>query len=112
MHGFQLTFFTQLGRTHGLWSIAEWILREAKKLNIKGATVSLAQGGYGRDGEYHTSRFFKLAGRPIEITMAVSPENAEQLFAVINEAGLKIFYMKIPVEYGVTGQNQPERTIL
>lgn len=72
---------------HGLWSIAERILREAKKLNIKGAAMNLPQCGCRRDGEYRTPRFFKLAGRPIGITMVVSSENMEQLFAVINEPG-------------------------
>lgn len=104
MKGFQLIFFTQLGRTHGLWSITEWLLREAKKTGITGATVNLAQGGYGRGGEYRASRFFQLSGRPIEITMAASPEKSDQLFAKIHEAGLNVFYLKVPVEYGITGE--------
>ena len=50
MRGWQLTFYTQQGRSHGTRSIAEWLVAEAKALGISGATMSTAQGGYGRDG--------------------------------------------------------------
>ncbi len=106
MHGYQLTFFTQQGRTHGMLSIAEWLLREAREIGIKGATVAAAQGGYGRDGRYHSTRFFELGEQPVEVTMAVGPEQATQLFARIGEEDLRIFYMKIPVEFGITGEDQ------
>lgn len=48
MDGFKLSFFTQQGRSHGVLSISDWLLNEAKELGIKGATVNVAQSGYGR----------------------------------------------------------------
>ena len=42
MRGWQLTFYTQQGRSHGTRSIAEWLLAEAKLLGISGATMSVA----------------------------------------------------------------------
>ena len=109
MNGYKLTFYTQQGRSHGHMSIAEWLLKEAKALGVEGATFAAAQGGYGRDGKYHSARFFDVGEQPLEVTMAVSPEHSEQLFARIEQENLQIFYMKIPVEFGITcsGKNQP-----
>lgn len=77
MRGWQLTFYTQQGRSHGTRSIAEWLLAEAKLLGISGATMSVAQGGYGRDGRLHWADFFELTGQPVEVAMTVSDEAAE-----------------------------------
>ena len=103
MHGFRLSFFTQQGRTHGMLSISEWLLKEAKELGIKGATVNVAQGGYGRDGKYRSARFFDIAEQPMEVQLAVNTEECERLFARIEKENLEIFYMKIPIEFGTTG---------
>lgn len=103
MHGFKVSFFTQQGRTHGILSITEWLLKEAKSIEIKGATIAVAQGGYGRDGKYYSAHFFELGEQPVEMTMAVNAEQAEQLFTRIKEENLRIFYIKIPIEFGVTG---------
>lgn len=104
MRGWQLTFYTQQGRSHGTRSIAEWLLAEAKLLGISGATMSVAQGGYGWDGRLHWAGFFELTGQPVEVAMAVSDEAAERLFARIATEGLRIFYTKTPVEFGITGE--------
>ena len=102
MNGYRLTFYTQQGRSHNHMSIAEWLLKEAKALGVEGATFAAAQGGYGRDGKYHSARFFDVGEQPMEVTMAVSPEHSEKLFARIAQEQLQIFYMKIPVEFGIT----------
>ena len=81
MRGWQLTFYTQQGRSHGTRSIAEWLVAEAKALGISGATMSTAQGGYGRDGRLHWANFFELSEQPLEVTMALSDEAAERLLA-------------------------------
>lgn len=103
MHGFKLSFYTQQGRTHGLLSISEWLLKEAKELGIQGATVNVTQGGYGRDGKYHMAHFFEIGEQPMEVQMAVRTEECDRIFARIEEEKLEIFYMKIPIEFGVTG---------
>ena len=104
MRGWQLTFYTQQGRSHGTRSIAEWLVAEAKALGISGATMSAAQGGYGRDGRLHWANFFELAEQPLEVSLALSDEAAERLFARIAAEGLRIFYTKVPVEFGITGE--------
>lgn len=103
MRGYQLTFYTQRGRTQGLLGIAEWIMKTAKELGIKGGTLSNAETGFGRDGKYYSAHFFELAEQPVEITMAVTSEQAQALFAKIEKASLQVFFVKIPVEFGITG---------
>ncbi|SDF97119.1 DUF190 domain-containing protein [Desulfovibrio legallii] len=104
MQGYQIVFFTQQERSHGALSVAEWLLATARALGIKGATVSAAQGGYGRDGAYRTTRFFETGEQPVEVTMAVSPEHCRLLFERIRAEKMQIFYVKIPAEFGLTGE--------
>lgn len=104
MQGYQLTFFTQQDRMHGTLSVAQWLIAEAKKLGVRGATMSAAEAGYGRDGKMHAVHFFELAEQPVEVTFVVSAEAAKQLFARIEAESLRIFYVQAPVEYGITGE--------
>ena len=75
-------------------SLAEWLLQQAKAVGIKGATVAVAQGGYGRNGKYYSAHFFEMGEQPVEVTMAVNPLQAELLFAKINAEQLGIFIYK------------------
>ena len=104
MRGYQLSFFTQQNRLHGVLTITEWLIQEARSLGISGVTVTAAQSGYGRDGKLHSAHFFDLAEQPMEVTMAATTEKADLLFAKIAEEKLKIFYVKTPIEFGITGE--------
>jgi PII-like signaling protein len=86
-------------------SITEWLLKEARAIGINGATIAAAQGGYGRDGKYYSTHFFELGEQPVEVTMAVDSEQANLLFSRIREETLRIFYIKIPIEFGITGDD-------
>ncbi|WP_027188528.1 DUF190 domain-containing protein [Desulfovibrio cuneatus] len=106
MHGFQISFYTQQGRRHKHMSIAEWLMQEAKSLGIAGATVTAAQGGYGRDGLYCSSHFFELGDQPVEVSLAVNATQADQLFARVIEEKVPLFYIKTPIEFGIIGEEQ------
>lgn len=103
VRGYQITFYTQMSRRHGSLSVAEWLLQLAKELGIRGATLLAAQAGFGRNGRIYSTGFIELAEQPQEVTMAVGEEDATRLFARISEEKLEIFYTKVPVEFGVTG---------
>lgn len=103
MQGYQLTFFTQQDRKHGGNPLAEWLVQEARRLGIRGATLLTAAEGFGHAGRIHSAHFFELADQPVEITMAVTAEEAQRLFIRLEEEQLKIFYIKAPIEFGVTG---------
>lgn len=104
MQGFQLSFFTQQDRRHGTKPLGEWLLEEARRLEIGGATLLNGSEGFGHDGKIHSAHFFELADQPVEVTMAVSAAEAERFFARLREAGIKVFYVKTPIEYGTTGE--------
>ncbi|HTH94867.1 MAG TPA: DUF190 domain-containing protein [Rhodocyclaceae bacterium] len=103
MNGYQLTFFTQQNDHLRGQSLAEWLLTAARDLKIKGATLINAAEGYGRGGHLHAAHFFELAEQPQAIIMAVTTEESKQLFEVLEIESVRIFYVKTPVEFGVTG---------
>jgi PII-like signaling protein len=105
MQGFQITFFTQQDRKHGHQPLGEWLLQEARKLGVGGGTLTAASEGFGHDRKLHSAHFFELADQPIEVTLAVSAEDAQRLFQRLRDEGVKVFYVKAPIEFGVTGED-------
>lgn len=103
MQGFQLTFFTQQDRRHGSLPLGEWLIQEARKLGVAGATLIAATEGFGHNRKLHSAHFFELADQPIEITLAISEADALRLFEKLREEKINIFYIKTPIEFGMTG---------
>jgi len=104
MQGFQLTFFTQQDRNHRGRSLAKWLLEEARDMGIGGATIIPASEGFGHDRKLRSAHFFELTDQPLEVTMAVSEADAERLFMRLKEEGVNIFYVKTPIEFGMSGE--------
>lgn len=104
MLGFQLTFFTQQDRKHHGVPLGQWLLEAAQDLGINGATLIPAAEGFGHDRKIRSAHFFELADQPIEVTMAVSGDEADRLFARLKADAIDIFYIKTPIEFGMTGE--------
>ncbi|HSO10424.1 MAG TPA: DUF190 domain-containing protein [Desulfoprunum sp.] len=104
MLGFQLTFFTQQDRKHHGVPLGQWLLAAAQDLGINGATLIPAAEGFGHDRKIRSAHFFELADQPIEVTMAVSGGEADRLFARLQDEEINIFYIKTPIEFGMTGE--------
>ncbi|WPP44658.1 DUF190 domain-containing protein [Pseudomonas sp. AN-1] len=107
MQGYQLTFFTQQDRRHGALPLGEWLMQEARRLGVRGATLIAAAEGFGHTGRLHSARFFELAAQPIEVTMALTASEAEQLFQRLREEKIDVFYVKTPIEFGMSGDGSP-----
>ena len=105
MQGFQITFFTQQGRCHGGTPLAEWLLLEAKKLGLHGATLAGAGEGFGHDGKLHSVHFLELADQSIEVTMAVSEDDAQRLFEHLRDEQVNVFYIKAAIEFGMATES-------
>ncbi|MBO3277654.1 DUF190 domain-containing protein [Pseudomonas schmalbachii] len=103
MNGFQLTFLTQQDRRHDGLPLAQWLLEEARRQGIRGATLVSASEGFGKTGRIHAAHFFELTDQPQEVLMAVTAEEADRLFEKLRAVGVKLFYMKTPIEFGVLG---------
>ncbi|MBT3065309.1 DUF190 domain-containing protein [Rhodoferax sp. U11-2br] len=103
MNGYQVTFFTQQDRrNHGL-PLADWLIKAARDLGIAGGTVLAASEGLGHDRRLHSAHFFELADQPVEVTFALSELEVSALFALLAQENVRLFYTKVPVEYGVIG---------
>jgi PII-like signaling protein len=82
----------------------EWLLEEARRMGIAGGSAFRAVAGYGRHGVLHEETFFELAGNlPVEVGFAVSAEEAERLLDLLRRESLRVFYVRIPAEHGITG---------
>lgn len=103
MKGFQITFFTQQGRRHGNMPLAEWLLRTARELGLRGATLTGASEGFGQHGRIHSVHFFELADQPQEVTVAATEDETARLFDRLKHEGVQVFYVKSAVEFGVLG---------
>lgn len=105
MQGYQLTFFTQQDRRHGHTPLAEWLLKEALKLGVGGATLTAAAEGFGHHRKIHSAHLIDLADQPVEVTMALSEADTERMFQRLREENINMFYVKTPIEFGMTGES-------
>lgn len=103
MQGYQLTFLTQQDRKHGGLSLGEWLVQEARRLGVGGATLFAASEGFGHSHRLHSAHFIDLADQPTEVTMALSEADSERMFQRLREENIKVFYIKAPIEFGMTG---------
>lgn len=102
MHGYQLTFFTQQDCRYAGLPLGEWLVQEAKRLGVSGATMVAATEGFGQDCKLHSAHFFELADQPVEVMLAVTPSEADQLFQRLREEHINVFFIKMPIEFGMT----------
>lgn len=102
MKGVFLRFYIQENRRHRHILLYEWLLREAKKLGIHGGTVFRAIAGFGHHGTLHFQHFFELAGElPMQLDFVVSEQEAASLLEVVRREKIRVFYLKVPAEFGV-----------
>ena len=50
------------------------------------------------------SDFIELTDQPVEVIMAVTAEEATLLFEKLRAERVKVFYTKMPIEFGTTGE--------
>lgn len=103
MQGYLISFVTHQDRKHAGLPLAEWLIQRARQLNIGGATVIAAAEGFGHTRKLHSAHFFELGDQPVEVQIALSEDDAQRLFQCLAEEGIKVFYTKTPIEFGVTG---------
>ena len=108
--GTYLKFYVHENRNHDHKLVYQWLLEQAKILGIQGGSAYKAIAGFGRHGEMHEDHFFELAGdMPVEVVFALSDEEADQLLDKIRSENLSVFYIRMPVEYGLTNGISTDR---
>ena len=103
MQGYQITFFTQQDHRHQGKPVGEWLMRLAKDLGLRGATLQSGGEGFGKHGRLHAAHFFELADQPVEVIVAVSEDEAQRLFSRLEAEQVRLFYVKTAVEFGTIG---------
>lgn len=102
MKGTYLKFYLHENRKHGNILLYEWLLERAKKLGIHGGSAFRAIAGYGRHGILHEQHFFELAGDlTVLVEFIITDEEAEHLLKLVDEEKIRVFYLRMPVEFGV-----------
>jgi uncharacterized protein len=102
MQGSYLRFYVHEGQRHQRRLVWEWLLEQANGLGIRGGSAFRAMAGFGRHHVLHESTFFELAGTlTVEVEFIVSEEEAAKLLAVVREAGIRLFYARVPAQFGV-----------
>lgn len=65
----------------------EWLVKEAKKNGLAGATIFKGLEGYGAHREIHTSRILRLSEKlPIVIQIIDTQEQIEKFIPVVDSA--------------------------
>ena len=102
MDGYIITFYTQRNRDHEGVPLADWIIEQAQKIGVRGATLFTGKEGFGHDGRFHSESYFAFEDSPQLITMALTIEECNTLISRIKSENLKIFYSKSKAEFGFT----------
>jgi PII-like signaling protein len=106
MKGTLLRFYVHENRKHRHILLYEWLLEQARKLGIHGGSAFRAIAGFGRHGILHEEHFFELAGDlTVEIDFAVSDEDAQRLLDHLQAERIRVFYVRLPIEFGVLDGN-------
>jgi PII-like signaling protein len=103
MQGYKISFITEQDQYLEGKPVSEWLMHLAKEAGCSGATTFAGVESFGSDGRRHSAKFFELVDQPIEIMIVVTPEQADAIFARIRVAETRLFYTKVPVEYGELG---------
>jgi len=103
MNGSYLRFYVHENRKHRGILLYEWLLETAKNSGIHGGSAFRAIAGFGRHGVLHEQHFFELAGDlTIEVEFVVTDEEAAKLLDLIRREHIRLFYAKVPAEFGMT----------
>lgn len=98
-----IKFYVQENRRRHGKLVYEWLLDLAKEIGIHGGSAFRAIAGFGRHRVMHEDHFFELQGDlPVEVGFVATEEEADKLLKLIDEARLSLFYIRLPVEFGLT----------
>lgn len=104
MQGLCLKVYVAENQRHEGRMLYEWLLEKARTMGIGGGTAVRAIAGFGRHGRLHEETFFELSGElPVEVAFLLDAGQCDAFLAMLAENRLKLFYVRIPAEYGVTG---------
>ena len=85
--GYLLRIFVGERDKHGHLPLYEWIIKQARKQGLAGATAFRGIEGFGAHSHLHTSKILRLADDlPILIEIVETKEKIESFLPIIDEA--------------------------
>ncbi len=106
MEGYLVTFYTQQKREYNGISLAKWIVEQAMKLGVSGATLFTGREGFGHDGRFHSYNFFDCEDPPVQVALALTSDDCNRLMNCLEENKVRIFYTKSKITFGFTYENR------
>jgi PII-like signaling protein len=104
VNGCFLKFYVAEKRRHQHRLAYEWLLEEAQRFGLHGGSAFRALAGFGRHGRLHEEHFYELAGDlPVEVGFVTTREEADRFLAHLAAQDLNLFYLRVPVDFGCTG---------
>lgn len=101
--GFEVIFITPQSRRHEGEYVTDAVIEQAEALGIKSVTKRTDMEGTGLSGHTHAAHFFELADQPVELMYVVDGDTADRLIRAVSDAGIYVFCLRRPVEYGQLG---------
>lgn len=102
--GYEVIFIMPMNRRQSGKLVSEWIEDKARELGITRMTKRTDTEGIGAHG-HHSAHFFELADQPVEIMFVLDKAEADRLIDSIGNAGINVFCVRRPVQYGQLGKN-------
>ncbi len=100
-----LKFYVREGRRHHGKLAYEWLLETGRDMGLLGGSAFRALAGFGRRRTLREQHFFELAGDvPVEVGFVVTNEEAAALIARVAAEDLSLPWLRLPAEFGVTGE--------
>jgi PII-like signaling protein len=104
MQGAFLKFYVSESAKHHGKLLYEWLLEEAQRIGIPGASAFRAIAGYGRHARMHEEHFFELAGDlPVMVEFFADESTASEFLERLKQEKISIFYIRLPSQGGITG---------
>jgi len=111
MKGVFLRFYMHENQKHHHVLLHQWLLEQARKQGIHGGTVFRAVAGFGHHGKLHFLHFYELAGElTMQIDFVVSEAEADSLVELVRREKIRLFYLKVPAEFGVINPDEADLT--
>jgi uncharacterized protein len=101
MQGSFLRLYLHEGQRHHGRPAWEWLLEQANKIGIRGGSAFRAMAGFGRHHKLSEAKLFELAGAlAVEVEFIVTEGEAQQLFDLIHQEKIRLFYAHTPARFG------------
>jgi PII-like signaling protein len=113
MQGSLFRFYVHENHRHRGRLVWEWLLEQANSRGIRGGSAFKAMAGFGRHHVLHENTFFELAGSlTVEIEFILTDEEARGLLNLLHGEQIRLFYARIPAQFGVINPDRADPPVL